>query len=272
MSTRCLLIGGHGFVGRGIATAARARGWVVDIVSRQNYAAQKGAACDVLINANGNSRKYLATQDPALDFDLSVRSVQRTLTDFTAATYVFLSSIDVYNDVANPENNSEDKIIDPTRLSTYGFHKHLAEQIVQHHRSDALIIRMGGFVGPGLWKNPIYDLLTGAPLRVHPDSQFQYLHTEEFGRILLELVARNLQGQIINVAGDGLVSIRDIASMIPDCQLPDQENDLDLQRYEITIRKLNNQLSVPSSQQTIRSFLEDVAQGRSHLGKSDTAS
>lgn len=271
MKKSCIVIGGHGFVGQGIVQEAQALGFEVLVAGRDTYDAFKGQPCDVLINANGNSRKFLARQDPALDFDLSVRSVQRSLTDFTARHYVFLSSIDVYPNVSDPAANNEEVAIQSDLLSPYGFHKYLAEQLVRYHRPDALILRMGGFVGPGLWKNPIFDLLTGAELRVHPDSAFQYLQTRDLGQILFALLAAQPRGGIFNVAGDGLVILRELADRIPQSPLPAAANELEVQRYDICIDKLKQQVEVPRSQDTVNTFIHEVLEGRVPLGKKDAA-
>ncbi len=272
MNGRCIIIGGRGFVGQGVVAEAQSRGLDVCVVGRDNYDTLKGAKCDLLINANGNSRKYLASQDASLDFDLSVRSVQRSLTDFVAKHYVFLSSIDVYPCVSDPTENGEETKIQPDHLSPYGFNKYIAEQLVRYHRPDALMLRMGGFVGPGLWKNPIYDMLTQSPWRVHPDSAFQYLHTRDFGRILFTLLAQGATGETINVAGDGLLSLRDIVSLIPGCSIPSQAQELDIHRYDICIDKLQHLMSVPSSRETVEAFIDDVLEDRIAIGQKETGS
>ena len=41
------------------------------------------------------------------------------------------------------------------------------------------VLRLAGMVGPGLRKNPVYDILQGEPLRIHPESQYQFLHAED---------------------------------------------------------------------------------------------
>ncbi|MBU4461359.1 MAG: NAD-dependent epimerase/dehydratase family protein, partial [Verrucomicrobia bacterium] len=64
----CLVLGAKGFVGSAIAAEAARRGWRVVAVDKEEYAAAVGTSCDLLVNANGNSRKYLAAQDPKLEF------------------------------------------------------------------------------------------------------------------------------------------------------------------------------------------------------------
>ena len=53
-----------------------------DEINRENYNRYLGSRADILINANGNSKKYLAQEDPILEFEKSVLSVKKSLEDF----------------------------------------------------------------------------------------------------------------------------------------------------------------------------------------------
>lgn len=258
----CLVLGARGFVGSAVCRQARARGYRLIEVEADDYDRHAGAACDILINANGNSRKYLAERDPKLDFDLSVRSVLRSLHDFKPALYVHLSTMDVYPEKADPALNTESAPIEPERLSRYGFHKHLAEQAVRYYAGRWLIFRMAGFVGPGLWKNSIHDLLKGRPLRVHPDSQYQYLHTADLARLVLDAAESGAEGEIFNAAGDGLVRLREVAAWIPGCRPVCEPADAPLERYELNIAKIKARAAVPRTETTVREFVAAVLGGR----------
>jgi len=245
-----------------VAAEAAARGYEVFAVGRQEYESARSGKYDLLINANGNSRKYLAQQEPAEEFDLSVRSVMRSLQDFSFRTYVHLSSIDVYPDVSNPARNQESSAIDPASLSSYGTHKYLAEELVRHYAKRWLVLRMGGFVGPGLWKNSIYDLLKKRPLRVHPDSAYQYLHTHDFARMLMDLVALEPSGQTLNVAGDGVISLRKVANMISDRPPRTVADDAPREHYEINLDQLKSLLpETPKTVPTVTRFVRSVLEG-----------
>ena len=255
-ATTCLVLGGKGFVGSALVAEGRTRGYRVIVVDKDDYEGAMGTPCDVLINANGNSKKFLAREDPALEFDLSVRSVLRSLHDFKALRYVHLSTMDVYPDVADPALNREDVAIDSTRQSPYGFHKYLAEQIVRRYAPHWLVFRMAGFVGPGLWKNSIFDLLNGQPLRVHPDSAYQYLHTSDLARAVFSVMETGADREVFNVTGRGLMSLGDIAALIPGCRPDPAWNSLPRERYELNIDKISRLYAVPPTVETIRRFVE----------------
>lgn len=270
-SKPCLVLGGNGFVGSAFVREAQRRGYQTLCVDKEEYAAACGSACQLLINANGNSKKYLAAQNPMLEFDLSVRSVLHSLHDFKTARYVYLSSMDVYYpDVQLQETNAEDKPISCERQSPYGCHKFLAEQVVRQHAKDWLVFRMGGFVGQGLWKNSVFDLLTGQPLRVHPDSCYQYLNTADLARIVLDMAEReDVRNDTFNIAGEGLISLRDVAALIPGRRIEPLWETLPAERYELNTAKLRSWTHLPATRDTVQAFVRDwlaaQAAGRQHL-------
>lgn len=264
---RIIVIGAKGFLGSAIVAEANKRKHDVVPVTRQNYNELVGSTCDVLINADGNSKKYLATEDPVKDFELSVFSVIQSLQDFKAQQYIYLSSIDVYSNVSDPRENAENSVIDLPKLSTYGFHKYFAEEIVKHFAQHWLIIRMGGFVGSGQRKNSVYDMLNRKQLYVHPDSEYQYLNTRDLARILLTLIQNGLRNEIINVAGDGTISLSKIAGFIPGYAFPADSYNLKSERYEVNIRKLKTHTTVPRTEKTIKSFIENFLAGNVEIKK-----
>ena len=155
-------------------------------IDLDNYEQFRGRSCDLLINANGNSKKFLAEQDPAKEFDASVTSVLRSLLDFPCKRYVYLSTIDVYPRVDDPRCNRETAPIDAEKVSRYGLHKYLAEQLVRKYADRWLICRLGGMVGTGLWKNSIFDILHDQPLRVSAASEYQFMNTDDVAKIVLD--------------------------------------------------------------------------------------
>ena len=235
-----LVLGGRGFVGSAVVAEARARGMRVLAIGREDY--RPGLSARWLINANGNSKKFLAREQPAQEFDLSVRSVMHSLHDLRCERYCFLSTVDVYDNVRDPAANAEDAPIRRDRLSPYGLHKLLAEDLVRHYAPRPLVLRMAGFVGPGLRKNPVYDLLRGLPLRVHPDSRYQYQPTRFLAGVALDLLADADAPPLWNVAGDGLVSLREVAALIPNARLPEPAGAPET--YEVNVERLKSRFGV----------------------------
>jgi len=223
-------------------------------VTRENYTDMIGLFADVLVNANGNSAKYLARRDPTGEIERSVTSVLRTCLDFNFQRYVLLSTADVYHCQRDPAGNSEATPIEPARLSTYGLCKYMAECVVRNQCEHWLILRCGGLIGPGLRKNPLFDLLNGCELRVHPDSEFGFLHTDGLARIVDQLLRQDAGNRVVNTCGDGLVSVRELAELTghPDARFHGDTHPI---RYDINIDRLRHVCAVPASREAVLKFL-----------------
>jgi nucleoside-diphosphate-sugar epimerase len=248
------LIGGRGFVGSAFARALDTAGADYAIVDRESYSVHAGKPCRVLINANGNSSKLLARDHPMRDFDASVRTVRSTLVDFQPELYVHLSSCDVYPDCSSPETTQEDLPIDAGSQSPYGFHKRLAEECVRHGARNWMIFRCGGFVGPGLKKNAIFDILHGGPLWLDPSSELQYMHTSAAADIILKLMEEPAcRRQIFNLCGRGVIPLREAVeaagrtvTIAPASQRV---------RYNVSVNKISSWVELPRTWAAVLEFV-----------------
>lgn len=255
------VIGGNGFVGSAIARACQRREMEYQILAHDTIERFTGSSCDLLINANGNSKKYMAERDPLWEFDASVRSVRASLSNIRASRYIHLSSCDVYPDCTSPDNTHEEQIIDVAKQSAYGFHKYLAEQCVMRYAPQWLIFRMGGFVGPGLKKNAIYDILHGDPLRLDPRSELQFIHVDTAADIILDLALSKRSHEIFNLCGIGVISISE-AMAAAGCSILCEPNS-PVVRYEVSTEKLSEIVELPETRRTVLEFV--LQSGRSNL-------
>lgn len=254
------VIGGKGFVGSAIVRACQRRKLEHQILAHDTIEQFTGSSCDLLINANGNSKKYMADRDPLWEFDASVRSVRASLENIRAGRYIYLSSCDVYPDCSSPDSTDEEQIIDVTKQSAYGFHKYLAEQCVMRHALQWLIFRMGGFVGPGLKKNAVYDILHGDPLRLDPRSELQFIHVDAAANIILELALSTRNHKIFNLCGLGVISISEAmaaAGYNVVC-----EPGSPTVRYEVSIEKLAHIAEIPETRQTVLEFIRESRENK----------
>lgn len=253
------ILGGKGFVGSGFVRYCVANGLEHSVIDIDNYNNYIGKKCDVLINANGNSRKYLANEMPMEEFSASVTSVRSSLVHFKTGLYVYLSTCDVYPDSSGPETTRESMQFDPKDQTAYGFHKYLAEQCVRHAAGNWLVVRMGGFVGPGIKKNAVFDVLTGGPLWVDPASEFQFMHTDDSARIVLELAQGKVKNEIINVGSKGVVSVREMIEFAGE-KVPVKKSARKV-RCEMSIEKLSGIMDVPATRDTVEKFIKDYKKG-----------
>lgn len=250
---KIIIIGGEGFVGSAYVRFCQQNNLDFLVINRSNYEQYIGTKCDLLINANGNSKKFLAKDNPLLEFDESVRSVRRSIVDFPSKKYIFLSSCDVYPDCSQPESTKEDTVIDITQQSPYGFHKYLAEQCVRHCHNDWLIFRMGGFVGQGLKKNAIFDILYGEKLWLHPNSELQYIHTDIASKAVMEIISKGYTQEIFNLCGNGLVKLQDVIDRTGSkVKVNDDSAPV---CYEVSIEKIQSLVNIPSTHETVMNFV-----------------
>lgn len=258
----CLVLGTRGFIGSAVAAEASARGYDLVPVDLDNYASAVGARPDLLVFAAGNSRKFIDDRDPLEGFRLSVEAMRRALCDFRPDFFLLLSSGSVYPDEGDPSRNAESTPLDPSRMTRYGFHKHLAELLVLHECPRRLILRMGGFVGPGLRKNAVRDVLSGGPLFVNPSSAFQFMHTRDLARAAFALYERpEPPPDLVNVSARGTVTVAEIAAWAGR-ELPPDAAPLPVVRAELNLALASSLLDLPDTAATVRAFVADVLSGR----------
>lgn len=252
-----IVIGGRGFVGSAYVRLFEKLKLEHLIITRENYAKHIGKSCDILINANGNSSKLLADREPKRDFDSSVRSVLHSLEDFKAGAYVLLSSGDVYSDQSFPAFTTESSPIDTTRQSRYGFHKYLAELIVRQHQPRWLIMRMGGFVGPGMKKNAVFDMLGDKPVWLHPDSELQFISTDTAAGVVWNLVQKGITREIVNLGARGVIRLTDLHRRIKSISVFQPEARK--VRFEISLDKLAtlSAFPIPETAAEVENFLQN---------------
>jgi nucleoside-diphosphate-sugar epimerase len=253
---RVVVIGAQGFVGSAFVRLLSRPGIELVAVTRRNYASCAGPRSDVVIDVAGNSKKFLAEARPVEEFEPSVMHRLRTLHDFPADLHVHISSVDVYSDLSSPATTRESSPIDLAKVSNYGFHKILAEQLARHYAPRWLIARLAGMVGEGLRKNPVFDILNGHPLRIHPESQYQFMNTDDVATVVWRLVEAGTAGEIFNICGAGLISPREIAALagrpLDLSQLP---SDSSPRIVDASIEKIEGTALMPQTKETMAAFL-----------------
>ena len=260
MDTSYLLIGDTGFVGSAFKRHFERFAIPFTSVNRSNYNDHKGLKAKAVINAAGNSKKYLAKNEPLHSFKMEVVSAIQSIFDFDYEKYVFISSIDVYEDFSDINKNHEDILISPLNLSDYGLHKYMAELCVQKYAESWLIVRLGGMVGEGLKKNSIFDLLHGDKLWVHPDSSYQYMSTDDVATTVMQLVKNDYENEVFNVCGDGVVTIREIAEQMLGVPLDAYEWGEKTEFYEVNIEKIMRNHYIRQTREYLREYFAKCVQ------------
>jgi nucleoside-diphosphate-sugar epimerase len=251
-----VVLGGHGFVGSAFVRLFSRLNVPHRVVGRADYVDAAGGSCDVLINAAGNSVKFLADRDPVADFMQSVRLAVTAAQDFSPRLYVLVSSVDVYAELQSASTTREDVAFDAMHASMYGFHKQLAELCVRRHTSAWLIVRLAGMVGPRLRKNPVFDVLHDQPLRISPDSRYQFMSTDDVADVTWQMVSAGVRNEVFNICGDGLISPREIAGLAGRPVAVHAEAEHAVPRIvDVDISRISRIRAMPPTRATIERFL-----------------
>ncbi|HSX09842.1 MAG TPA: NAD-dependent epimerase/dehydratase family protein [Candidatus Saccharimonadales bacterium] len=246
------IIGSNGVLGADLVRNLQSSYTVVPI-NRDTYAQIKGKSCDILINANGNSKRFWANDHILEDFEASTTSVYKSLFDFEFKKYIYISSSDVYVDHTNKETTKENQRVDFANLSPYGFHKYLSETLVQKYAEKYFILRSSMILGKNLKKGPVYDIVQKKPLFITLDSQIQMITTTAISSIIDSLVKNDFPNDIFNMGGKGTVDFNDSETYFG--IKPQVTKDAKKQIYEMNVEKLDNIFKLKSSPEYLKEYL-----------------
>lgn len=246
------IIGANGMLGSDLALHLKSS-FSVTGITKENYASYSNKEFDIVINANGNSKRFWANKNILEDFTLSTVSVYRSIFDFPTKQYIYISSSDVYQNHHSPRYTKENSEIKPEQLSSYGLHKYLSEQIVKKHVPKFLILRSSMILGQGLKKGPIFDILHEKELFISKDSCVQMITTKAVAALLQALIDRNISGKILNMGGKGAVSTKKMENITHKKLL--FSVDTEKQNYEMNISQLDDFYSLKKSEEYLSEFL-----------------
>jgi len=211
---KVLITGAYGFIGRHVAREYSSRGWHVtgighgewsnwhdygltewhkadvtldSLLTLSNYP-------DVIIHCAGGASVGFSVEQPAIDFDLTVRTTSNVLEFIRlyspSTKLVYPSSAAVYGQVeALPI--TEDMPLNP--VSPYGTHKQMSEILCQlysrQYNLSVAIVRMFSIYGPELRKQLLWD----ACQKLHQDDYAffgtgeeirDWLHVDDVSKLL----------------------------------------------------------------------------------------
>ena len=252
------LIGCDGFVGSALARYLKDDKYIdLSLVNRSNYELYKGLQFDVLIDAACNSKKYVADLDPLDEAQQSIIHKLETLVLFKAKFHIHISSVDVYPNLSDTSQTREDTQINISSCSNYGAHKYIAELLVHHYATNWIIFRLSGMVGPGLKKNPVYDISNGNPIYIHPNSMYQYCSTDYVARVIWSIYKNGKFNQVYNIAGNGGVSPRMISKIMEKNLLISDDLKVNVPRIvNVNNYKLSQLFHLQDSIQVIKEYLK----------------
>lgn len=250
------IIGGNGMIGSDL-NRFLSKDFIITPIDRENYKTFIGKYFDIVVNANGNSKRYWANRYPFEDFELSTISVYKTISDFPCSVYIYVSSSDVYNDHTNPKNTREDMDIVPEKLQPYGFHKYLSELIVKKYSKKFIILRLSMILGLNLRKGPFYDITNNIPLFIDLNSRLQLITTSGLAEVIRNVIRKRILNEVINIGGIGAFKFNRIKRYFnKDIKV---SKVAETQIYEMNVKKIKMIYSkLKTSEEYLQEFLLNI--------------
>lgn len=249
------IIGSHGMLGADLVRCL-CRKFRVTGIHKENYQSCRGTAFDIIINANGNSKRFWANSHPVEDFVASTASVYESIFDFKCSTYVYISSSDVYEDHTSPRHTKEDTSIAPDKLTPYGLHKYFSELVIRKHVNNYLILRSSMILGSNLKKGPMYDAIHHEPLFITRESRLQMITTKSIADIISVLIDKKITHDVFNMGGVGTFSFSNLDRYVPGPHI--YRADGETQLYEMNVAKMRKLYPLRTSEVYLREFLHDL--------------
>lgn len=249
------ILGGEGLLGSDLVKFL-SKNHKIDTITKESYAKKKGTEYKILINANGNSKRFWANQNPKKDFFLSTASVVNSIFDFPCSIYIYISSSDVYENHTAPQFTKENQIIDPNNLSLYGFNKYMSELVVKKYKAGFLILRSSMILGTNLKKGPFYDIFHNKPLFITPNTRLQIITTRAVAEIIEILLKRSIISKTLNIGGSGTFSFKKICRYIKrEFQISKEAKK---QIYEMNVKKIGRLYpDLKKSEEYLQEFLDN---------------
>lgn len=225
-------------------------------IHKENYHTYINRSFDIIINANGNSKRFWANKNPHDDFIASTLSVNKSIFDFTCDMYIYFSSPDVYENPTKPNYTKEDTIIDQKNLQPYGFHKYLGELIVRKYKEKFFILRPSMILGSNLKKGPFYDIIHNNPLYITLKTRLQLITARAIAEIIETLLRNSVTNTTINIGGKGIFDFKKI-SKYTDRKIqisPKAETQI----YEMNVEKIKSLYpDLKTAEEYLQEFLND---------------
>jgi nucleoside-diphosphate-sugar epimerase len=246
------VIGYKGFIGSAVVRGIERLGHKTICVGRSD---ELSLHSQIVIDCNGNSSKFQVNNNPEQGFVDIVEAVSdRVMQSNVNARFIYISSGEVYG---NEQNDSKEvDLIEVQGLSHYGRLKFEAEELIRNQFNNHLIVRPSGFVGAGLKKNPIFDMLHGSQVFVHEESLFQFCDVDWFADTIAHMALKSFVGTL-NVSTTGSISIKEVAETMKVRQ-PKVATDAKFELHKLNTDLLSTFIEVPSTFSHVERYILSV--------------
>ena len=186
--------GAGGYVGNALCQAfEESPVFEVVRVTRENYAAMQGRNYDFLINCAMPSKRFWAKNNPAADFEETVRKTAELVYGWKYGKFIQISTVSARCELE----------------TVYGRHKAAAEKICES--GENLIVRLTAMYDEALSKGALVDILNHRKVFVSGKSRYAFTPLSFAG----QWIAGHLEEKgVVEVGAKNTVSLEEISETL----------------------------------------------------------
>lgn len=219
------ITGANGFIGKRLCRALTTKGYEIikydldDFDIRDKVKLSKDI--DVLYHLAALNKPYFSRLNPAETFKVNVLGILNILEaarNSNVKKIIYTSSILVYRDLTKTK---ETDAVGYNGVYPYGFEKVIGEEYIRIYSDlfgiDYTILRISGVYGPGMYKNPIFDIIQGflknkIKLYVNKNSVYNFIYIDDVVDALIK--ALRWKKGVLNLCSDENVKIIEIYDIL----------------------------------------------------------
>lgn len=202
-----------------------------DTYNSENIQSISGKSYSSLICAGLPAEKWKANKFPEVD-EQNTLSLIKNLSNVSAERFILISTVDVYSDISNSDENSE---IIESSLHAYGRNRFNFENYIRHNFNHN-ILRIGGLVGKNIKKNILYDIKNFNMLEnINKLDSFQYYPLDNLWNDIKVVIKNGLD--LVNFTSEPIET-----SILIDKYVEDNHDIKNKRNIKYDIRSINSDL------------------------------
>ena len=215
------ITGADGFIGKNLCQTLENRGYQlikydIDNLDIRNKI-EISDEIDVIYHLAALNKPYLSKINPVETFKANVLgtlNLLEAIRNSNVKKIIFASSILVYKDLIKTKETDS---VGYNSIYPYGLEKLIGEEYIKMYSDlfgiDYVIFRISGVYGPGMYKNPIFDIIQGfqnnkIKLYVNRNSVYNFIYIDDMVNALVKSLI--WEKDTFNLCSDEDVKLIDI--------------------------------------------------------------
>jgi len=219
------ITGADGFIGKKLSRVLEDRGLKLIKYDLNNFDIRNkinlSDEIDVLYHLAAINKPYFSKLNPAETFRTNVLGTFNLLEAVRKSNVkkiIFASSILVYKDLTKTKETDP---VGYNGIYPYGLEKLIGEEYIKMYSDllgiDYIIFRISGVYGPGMYKNPIFDIIQGLEsnkikLYINKNSVYNFIYIDDVVSALIK--ALDWKNDTINLCSDENLKIIDVCDFL----------------------------------------------------------